>query len=187
MARTNTTGLRRPDVLAAEAVMRKAEADWRLQKANRVPDPTVMGQYEHNPYDSPNSAGVGVSFPLPLWNRNRGNILAAEAAREQARLVFEKAQAQAAADIAVAWLAYDDAAKRWQNYRDHIRPKSEQIRKTKSYAYQKGGASLLDMLVAERDDNEVRLAALQAASDTAAALATLRAATQEMEASIRKK
>jgi outer membrane protein, heavy metal efflux system len=181
--RTNATGLWRPDVVAAEAALRKAESDLRLQKANRIPDPTFLAQYEHNPADAPNSVGLGVSFPLPLWNRNRGNIMAADAAREQARLAFEKAQAQAAADITVALLAYHDAAKRWENYRDSIRPKSEQVRKTRAYAYQKGGASLLDLLVAERDDNEVRLAALQAASDMAAAIAALNAATQEIRPS----
>ena len=126
---TNSVGTWRPDVVAAEAALRKAEADLRLQKAMRVPDPTVLAQYEHQPPDNPNSVGFGVSFPLPLWNRNRGNILAAEAAREQARLAFEKAKAQAVADIAIARLAYSDAAKRWQSYRDSIRPKSEQIRK----------------------------------------------------------
>ena len=62
--------------------------------------------------------------------------------------------------------AYEDASNRWQRYREDIRPKSAEVRTTKAYAYQKGGASLLDMLVAERDDNEVRLAAIQAASDT---------------------
>jgi cobalt-zinc-cadmium efflux system outer membrane protein len=180
---TNTTGFRRPDVLAAEAAWRKAEADLRLQKAYRVPDPTLQAQYEHNPPDFPNSVGFGVSFPLPLWNHNRGNILAASAAHEQARLAYEKARAQAVADIATALLAYDDAARRWQSYRDSIRPKSEQVRKTKAYAYQKGGASLLDMLVAERDDNDVRLAATQAASDTAVALATLKSATMEIQPS----
>jgi cobalt-zinc-cadmium efflux system outer membrane protein len=178
---TNSVGTWRPDVVAAEAALRKAEADLRLQKANRVPDPTALAQYEHNPPDSPNSVGFGVSFPIPLWNRNRGNILAAEAARDQARLAFEKARAQAVADIATALLAYNDAVKRWQNYRDSIRPKSEQVRKTKAYAYQKGGASLLDMLVAERDDNDVRLAATQAASDTVVAIATLQAATLEIQ------
>ena len=140
-------------------------------------------QYDHNPPDFPNSIGFGVSFPLPLWNQNRGNILAAEAAREQARLAYEKARAQAVADIATALLVYDDAAKRWQSFRESIRPKSERVRKTKAYAYQKGGASLLDMLVAERDDNDVRLAANQAASDTAVAIATLKVATQEIQPS----
>jgi outer membrane protein, heavy metal efflux system len=184
---TNLWGIGRPDVLAAEAATRKAEADWRLQRAMRVPDPSVLAQYEHEPPDSLNTVGFGVSFPLPLWNRNRGNIQAAQAAREQARLAYEKACAQAAADIAIARMAYEDAVRRWQSYRESIRPKSEQVRKTLAYAYQKGGASLLDMLVAERNDNEVRLAAMQAASDAAAALASLKAATQVIEASQLKK
>jgi cobalt-zinc-cadmium efflux system outer membrane protein len=180
---TNVSGVGRPDVLAAEAAMRKAEADWRLQRAMRVPDPTVLAQYEHEPPDTPNTVGFGVSFPLPLWNHNRGNIMAANAVREQARLAYEKISAQAAADIAVARLAYEDALRRWQTYRQSIRPKSEEVRKTLAYSYQKGGASLLDMLVAERNDNDVRIAAMQAASDAAAALASLKAATQFIEPS----
>ena len=184
---TNSTGVGRPDVVAAEAAWRKAEADLRVQRANRIPDPTVLAQYEHVPPDNPNTLGVGLSFPLPLWNRNRGNIMAAQAALEQARLAFEKSAAQAAADIATALLAYEDASHRWQRYREDIRPKSAEVRKTKAYAYQKGGASLLDMLVAERDDNEVRLAAIQAASDTASALAALRAATSSIQPSDLKK
>ena len=178
---TNSVGTWRPDVIAAEAALHKAEADWRLQKANRIPDPTVLAQYEHQPPDNPNSVGFGVSFPVPLWNRNRGNILAAEAAREQARLAFEKAKAEAVADIAVSRLAYNDALKRWRSYRESIRPKSEQVRQTMAYAYQKGGASLLDLLVAERNDNDIRLAAAQAASDMASAGAAFKAATQEIE------
>jgi cobalt-zinc-cadmium efflux system outer membrane protein len=177
----NHGGYWRADVVAAEAELRKAEADLRLQKANRVPDPTVLAQYEHQPPDNPNSVGFGISLPLPLWNRNKGNILAAEAAREQARLALEKIQAQAAADVTTARFVYDNALQRWLSYRDTIRPKSEQIRKTIAYAYQKGGASLLDLLIAERNDNEVRLGAAQAASDTAAALASLNAATQVIQ------
>ena len=178
---TNSVGTWRPDVVAAEAALRKAESDLRLQKAVRVPDPTVQAQYEHQPPDNPNSVGFSVSLPVPLWNRNRGNILAAEAAREQARLAYEKAKAQAVADIAVARLAYEDAVRRWQSYRQSIRPKSEQIRETMAYAYQKGGASLLDLLLAERNDNDVRLASAQAASDTAAAAAAFKAATEEIK------
>jgi outer membrane protein, heavy metal efflux system len=180
---TNSVGTFRPDVVAAEAALRKAEADLRLQKANRVPDPTVLAQYEHQPPDYQNTVGFGVSLPVPLWNRNRGNILAAQAAQEQARLAYEKAKAEAVADIAVSHLAYDDALKRWNSYRDSIRPKSEQIRQTMAYAYQKGGASLLDLLEAERNDNDIRLGAAQAASDTANAGAAFKAATQEIQPS----
>jgi len=187
LGNTNSVGEWRPDVVAAETAWRKAEADLRLQKAVRIPDPTVQAQYEHEPPDAPNSVGVGVSFPVPLWNRNRGNILAAEAAREQARLAYEKAKAQAVADIATGILAYQDTLQRWTRYRSSIRSKSDQVRQTKAYAYEKGGASLLDMLVAERDDNDVRLAANQAAGDTATAIATLQAATAEIQPSRQKK
>jgi cobalt-zinc-cadmium efflux system outer membrane protein len=177
---TNAAVIWRPDVVAAEAALRKTEADLHLQKAIRIPDPTMLAQYEHEPPDNPNSIGIGVSFPLPLWNRNRGNIMAAEAAREQARLAYEKIKAQAVAEIATALLAYDDARARWESYRDNIRPKSEQIRKTITYAYEKGGASLLDLLSTQRNDNDVRLAAAQAQSDILVALATLNAATTEI-------
>lgn len=182
-SRTNFSVIWRPDVLAAEAALRRAEADLRLQKANRIPDPTVVAQYEHEPPDAPNSIGLGVSFPLPLWNHNRGNVLAAEAAREQARLAFEKIQAQAGAEIATAELAYDDALRRWQSYRDNIGPKSRQIRETIAYSYQKGGASLLDLLSTQRNDNDVRLAAAQAQSDLLVAAATFRAATTQISPS----
>jgi outer membrane protein, heavy metal efflux system len=173
----------RPDVLAAQAMLRKAQADLQFQRALRIPDPTVQAQYEHEPPDTPNSIGLGLSFALPLWNRNRGNILNARAAQEQARVAYEKARAQALADIQTARLAYEDAERRWRGYRDEIRRKSDQVRQTLSYAYSKGGASLLDMLVAERNDNDIRLAAMQAASDTAVAVATLEAAAFEIQPS----
>jgi len=183
LPKTDSSIIWRPDVLAAEAALNRSQADVRLQKANRIPDPTVLAQYEHEPPDNPNTIGLGVSFPLPLWNHNRGNILAAEAAKEQARLAFEKTKAQAVADIATARLAYEDASKRWEQYRESIRPKSEQIRKTIAYAYQKGGASLLDLLNAERTDNDVRLAAAQAASDIVATASALNAATMQLQPS----
>src|SRR6185369_1855890 len=125
-------------ILAAEAALRKAEADLRAQRANRVPDPTLLAQYEHQPPDYPNTVGFGVSLPLPLWNHNRGNILASEAAREQARLALQKAEAQASADLTTARFTYEDAHKRWESYRDTISPDSEKVREAVAYAYQKG-------------------------------------------------
>ena len=55
------------------------------------------------------------------------------------------------------------------------------MRKTISFAYEKGGASLLDLLLAERNDNDVRLATAQAAAEAANAAAALKAATYVSE------
>jgi cobalt-zinc-cadmium efflux system outer membrane protein len=166
----------RPDWVAAEASLHRAEADLKLQKAMRIPDPTLLFQYEHEPPDQPNTVGLGFSFPLPLWNRNRGNILAAQAVRDQARQQLGKIEAQIAADIVTARTAYEDSAARSRRYREEIMPRSAEILKTVSFAYEKGGASLLDLLSAERNDNDVRLATAQAAADAATAAADLRAA-----------
>lgn len=169
-------GTARPDLVASEAALQKAEADLKLQKALRIPDPTVLFQYEHEPPAQPNTIGFGLSFPLPLWNRNRGGIQGAAAALEQATLQLGKIKALIAADIATAELAYTDATARWRRQRDFIQPKAAEIRQTIAFAYEKGGASLLDLLLAERNDNEVRLATVQSAADTANAAAALKAA-----------
>ena len=169
-------GAFRPDLLAAEAARQKAEADLRLQKALRVPDPTVFAQYEHQPPDQPNTVGLGVSFPLPLWNRNRGAIDSARSAREQADLQAGKVRAQIVAEIATARAAFEAAVVRARRYQAEIQPKSAEIRETGSFAFEKGGASLLDLLSAQRTDNEVRLAAALALADTATASANLTAA-----------
>jgi cobalt-zinc-cadmium efflux system outer membrane protein len=171
----------RPDVIAAEANLRSSTANLKLQKAMRIPDPTILVGAEHNPPGGGppvDTFNVGVSFPLPLWNRNGGNIKAAAAAHDQAEIALEKAEAQVMADIANAESEYNEASQRWQRYRHQTVPKSAKVRESVAFAYEKGDASLVDLLEAERTDNDVRLAAAQAQADTASATADLKAATE---------
>lgn len=176
-------GAARPDVLAAEADLRGARANLQLQKAMRIPDPTVMIEYQREPPGTgppADTLGVGVSFPLPLWNWNGGNIKAAQASVEQSRLAAGKAKAQMAADMADAETAFQEAHARWLSYRDQTAPKSRTVRESVAFAYEKGGASLVNLLEAERTDNDIRLAAAQAMSDTASAGADVMAARTSM-------
>jgi outer membrane protein, heavy metal efflux system len=169
----------RPDVLAAEADLKGAKANLQLQRAIRIPDPTVMLQYEHQPPNSgppEDTIGLGVSFPLPLWNLNGGNIKAAQASVDQFETAAGKARTQVQADISNAESAYSEAHARWLSYRDKTAPKSTKVREAVAFAYEKGGSSLVDLLDAERTDNDIRLATVQAMSDTASAMADLVAA-----------
>jgi outer membrane protein, heavy metal efflux system len=169
----------RPDVLAAEADLKGAKANLQLQKAIRIPDPTVLLQYEHEPPNvgpPADTLGIGVSFPLPLWNLNGGNIKAAQASVDQFALAAGKVKTQMAADIANAESEFGEAHARWLSYRDKTAPKSTKVRESVAFAYEKGGASLVDLLDAERTDNDIRLATVQAMSDTANAMSDLTAA-----------
>jgi len=166
----------RPDLIAAEALLKKAEAELQGQKALRIPDPTVSLSYEHEPPGGPNSMGFSVSVPLPVWNRYKGEIHAAQVARNDALREIQKVKAQIVSERNQATVAYSSVVERWKNYTNNVRPKSAQIRENISFAYKKGGATLLDLLSAQRNDNDVRLSTVQAGGDTLNALADLAAA-----------
>lgn len=176
----------RPDVLAAQSDLMQARADLNLQKAQRIPDPTFSFLEEHNPYGGAfpdDTVGIGVSFPLPLWNWNRGEIKSAQATVDKDALALAKAKAQVAADIATAQSAWQEATERWQRYQSQILPKSQKVRDSVAFAYEKGGQSLVDLLEAERADNDARLATAQAMADASSAAADLKAALEPMNSS----
>jgi cobalt-zinc-cadmium efflux system outer membrane protein len=172
-------GAARPDVLAAEADLEGGQAELKLQKAIRIPDPTVSFGYEHNPPGggpAVDTLNIGISFPLPLWNLNQGNIKSAQAAVAQFQEALGKIHTQAVADAATAESEYDEAVKRWQRYRDEIAPQSAKVRESVAFKYEKGAATLVDLLNAEQTDNTIRLALVQSINDTASAIADLTAA-----------
>ena len=176
----------RPDVVAAESDLRAAEANLKLQKAGRIPDPTFFVGVEHNPPGGgpdENTFNIGVSFPLLIWNQNGGNIKAARAAADQSRIALEQLKAQAAADYATACSEYAEASARCRMYRDQTVPKSAKVRGTIEFKYEKGAATLIDLLNAEQTDNTVRLALDQAMNDTTAAAADLKAASTTLSES----
>ena len=185
-ANESTTNAVRPDVLAAEADLNQSKSDLKLQKAMRIPDPTFSFLVEHNPPGGgppEDTVGIGVSFPLPLWNWNRGEIRSAQAAVDKNALALAKAKAQSAADVANAKSEFQEASERLSRYQNQILPKSQKVRESVAFAYEKGGASLVDLLEAERADNDARLAAAQAMSDTTSAVADLKAATEAINLS----
>lgn len=167
---------RRPDLLALEAAIRKAQADLALARAFRVPDPTLLAQYERQPPDQRNTVGVGVSLPLPIVNRNAGGIRAAEVALSASRRDLELARLRARAELAASRAAVAASSSRSDRYEKDLLPKAEGVRRTVEYAYSHGAASLLELLEAERNANEIRLAAAAARGDLLNARADLAAA-----------
>jgi outer membrane protein, heavy metal efflux system len=156
---------RRPDLLALEAALRKAEADLALQKAFRIPDPTLLAQYERQPPDQRNTVGLGVSIPIPAGNRNGGAIRAAQAALRAAQRELELGRSRFLAELAANRAALTSASARATNFVDVLLPKAEKVRQAVEFAYREGAASLLELLEAERSANEIRLAAASAQGD----------------------
>jgi len=166
----------RPDLRAAEADLVRSEADLELERARRLPDPTLSLQYERQPPDLANTVGLGVAIDLPLWSRHQGEIATATVARDRATRERERVRARIASDRATARAGFASALERWRSFHQTILPKAETVRETVIYAYRNGGASLLELLEAERSANDVAVAAAQAAADALTAAADLAAA-----------
>lgn len=166
----------RPDVLAARASFAQATASVNLERANRLPDPTLQVQYEREPPGTLSSLGFAVTVPIPLPGYNEGALRAARAARQQAAVAVDKTRANVSAEVVTARAAFREAAARARRYETQIRPQAVRVRDTVTFAYEKGGASLLALLAAQRAANDVRAATVQAQADRATAAAALSAA-----------
>jgi len=119
------------------------------------------------------SFGADAGLPLPPGNCQASAIGAAQAAGGEAARAAVHPHAAVAADVVTARRAYEEAFARWRRYRDELRPRSDLIRRSVSLAYERGGASLPELLAAQRSDNDIRLAAIAAAGDAAIARAVL--------------
>lgn len=83
---------RRPDRQLAALGIDRAGAEIKLAKAEKWEDWTVGFDYSRSvgKFDAPigtktdNFLGVGVSIPLPLWNRNQGRVTEAQATQQRA-------------------------------------------------------------------------------------------------------
>lgn len=73
------------------------------QKALRVPDVTVQTNFDKNSNVAYNYWGVGISVPLPLFNRNQGNIKNAEYSIKQQQAITQDAAMELQNNVRNAW------------------------------------------------------------------------------------
>ena len=138
----------RPDLLAAQQEVQRADTETRLQRALRTPNITVGGGYRRD--FGTNAVVFGVTVPLPLSSRNQGVVARAEAERRQAAnlvtatatgVLLEVQQAVNAVDVSRARVEYIE--------REYLTP-SRESRDIVLAAYRLGTADLIDFLDAQR-------------------------------------
>src|SRR5439155_13281125 len=95
----------RPDVVSYRLGVSTAEANVRLQLANRFPDVYMLYQpytlQDNTPFGlkSPTSWALGVTVPLPVYNRNQGNIQRAKINASQSRVELAVLERQVADEV----------------------------------------------------------------------------------------
>jgi outer membrane protein, heavy metal efflux system len=102
---------RRTEIAAASAALDAARAEARAGRSGRVPDITATGGYKRQS-DGLAGAFLGVSIPLPLWDRRAGAVAAADARVAAAEARLAQAERQVRNDVARSLLAYEAAVAR---------------------------------------------------------------------------
>ena len=93
----------RPDFQLSQINLLTQQHNLAYQKALVTPDVTVGVEYDHASNYIPNYYGLAVSLPLPILNRNKGNINAAKFNIKQAETGVQQVQNQVEQDIAAAY------------------------------------------------------------------------------------
>jgi len=171
----------RPDLVALRHERDAAQTKTLEEKANRVPNLDVGVNWMHNsssqnsiaPSPEFDSVGLSLSLPIPLWNRNRAAITSARLSAEQAQKQLEAAELKAVVQIRQAASEYRSAVERVHHYQSGILKDAEAVLSAKRFSYQQGQSSLLELLDAQRTDNEVRSSYNNALADQAKALLEL--------------
>jgi cobalt-zinc-cadmium efflux system outer membrane protein len=113
LARTNNFELR---LHAVELAQQGFRVD--LAKNERFPAISVGPTYsEERAGDRERIVGVGVSLPLPLWNRNGGNIEAAKARQMQAEVSFALTQREVERKVLETALTYETKLREMSKWR----------------------------------------------------------------------
>lgn len=93
----------RPDLKIADESEALALLNIKLQKKLAIPDMALNSSYDQRGGAFQNQVNVGVSIPLPLWNRNKGNIKAAKYEAQSAAIYQKQKSNEVQSEVLAAW------------------------------------------------------------------------------------
>ncbi len=146
----------RPDLKAALQAVDKAKTDYRLAVANGTTDPTFGLDVARNP-PIPIYLGFSVTVPLRIFDRNQGEKARTQLDIRRNERLREAAAVQVFSDADSAFATWNSNRVLLRRYKTKYLDQATRVRETVSFAYEHGGASLLDFLSAQNDYRSVQL------------------------------
>jgi outer membrane protein, heavy metal efflux system len=164
----------RPDLRAAQQGVNAADSQYELQKALGKVDFTGQVNYTH--LGGYSLASLYWNMPLPIFNRNQGEIARTRFAITQAQEQERWTNDQAMTDVRDAYAGLESNDEVVRLYRSGYLDQAQEDLDISQFAYQRGAASLLDFLDAERTYRAAQLGYRQALASYETALEQLREA-----------
>jgi cobalt-zinc-cadmium efflux system outer membrane protein len=166
----------RPDLKAAKLSERAADANIRLQDAQRIPDLTLGGGIEQVPSGT-SSYTFGVGIEIPVSNRNQGERAKALIEKRKAQTQEQFLTNQVLSDVDKALVAFEKQRHRVDLYRTGVITKVNDIQNKTQIALQAGESSTLELLDAIRTRRDTLAGFYQTLFDYQMSLLDLELAT----------
>lgn len=139
-----------PDLARWKAEIARSEVGLSLARSQAVPDLTVSAGVRNFQESDDNTFVVGVSMPIPIFNRNQGGISEARTRIEKAQSDRRAANDNLLTGLSDTWqnasVAYTEAV----GLRDEILPSAQATYDSTELGYREGKMDLLQMLDAQR-------------------------------------
>ena len=157
-----------PELRLAEMAIVQGEAALGLEKSQRIPDLDISigSQYDASARERVNL--VGVSLPIPLFNRNQGNVLSAARRADQARDLRNAVELRLRGETRAALDQWSTADSEVQSFNRVILPAAQQAVDSATRGFEMGKFNFLEVLDAQRtliDARSQYLVALAQSSD----------------------
>jgi cobalt-zinc-cadmium efflux system outer membrane protein len=162
----------RPDLRAAQLGVTAAKSQYTLARANGKKDLGVTFTYNH--LGGVNTGSLFFNIQVPIFDRNQGEIARTQYAITQSQELSSEQSSIALTDVANAYESLRTSDEVVQLYQSGYLKQAEDSRDISQYAYQRGAASLLDYLDAERSYRATELAYRQSLAGYMLALEQLR-------------
>jgi cobalt-zinc-cadmium efflux system outer membrane protein len=159
----------RPDLRAALESIQQAQTNHKLAVANGSTDPTFGVWYTWNASNNnPNATqtlGASVNVPLRIFDRNQGEKQRTLIDIDRERQLTDAVRAQVFGDVDSAYAQVESDIELLKPYKAKYLDQATRVRDTVTYAYEHGGASLMDFLNAQSDYRSVQLSYTQLIGD----------------------
>ena len=149
----------RPDIRAKRHTFSQRESDLKLAKAYRIPDVTIGAGYAiQGPQgpDNPGQVALNAGIPLPLFNRNQGGILQAEVSLQSAEADLDKTVNLVENEVEVAYRNLLQSRRLVEAYVGDVLEDARSSLTIVERAYERGGATILDLLDAARTSRAIQ-------------------------------
>src|SRR3989441_1531481 len=148
----------RPDLQSLVRDQARSAAELRLQIAQGKVDYTIGAEYQRQQGNLREGNQFGLSFnvPLPVFNRNQGEIERAGQEQEQIAAKIRALEAEIRNEVQNAYQQYTTAQDLLQRIEQDMLEQAADVRQTMEYSYRRGQSSFVEFLDAQRAFNETR-------------------------------